>query len=390
MNVVFCRYKNICEPDYIDALRKLGINIVEVYINEIRANSLEEKAEALGEIIRKNTPIFVFLINFFPYVSIVCDSLKINYVSVSVTCPMMEIFNVTVRNKCNKIFLFDYEQFLSVKDENPAGIFYLPLGVNVERMDVATKEVTGFKYDVSFVGSLYNEKDPFAELNLTEENKLRYETLMHEQISTSAYGQDYLESEITDDDVTAIKDGATNFYSSSLSVRNMDRYVAINNYLSPHMTYLERIKILNAIAENISPNNIHLFTKSDSSRLKNVVVHGGVETLKEMPQVFKASKINLNITTRSMKTGLAQRIWDVLGAGGFLITNYQEEIPEYLEIGKHLDVYEDAKELSEKLKFYLKNEERRQEIAANGYQYVKETSTTLNRVMSIITAISNK
>ena len=49
MNIIFCRYKNVCEYDYIDAFKKLGVNVVELNINDIRANSIEEKAEILEE-----------------------------------------------------------------------------------------------------------------------------------------------------------------------------------------------------------------------------------------------------------------------------------------------------------------------------------------------------
>ncbi|MBQ6416708.1 MAG: hypothetical protein IJJ65_10720, partial [Butyrivibrio sp.] len=121
-----------------------------------------EKAQKLGEIFARSTPMFVFSINYFPYISIVCQGLGIKYVSISVTCPMVEIYNTTIRNSCNRVFLFDHEQYLSVRDENPEGIFYLPLGAGVSRMDTAVGELEEerYLYDVSFVGSLYNEKDP--------------------------------------------------------------------------------------------------------------------------------------------------------------------------------------------------------------------------------------
>ena len=71
--------------------------------------------------------------------------------------------------------------------------------------------------------------------------------------------------------------------------------------------------------------------------MEDVIVHGGVDTLKEMPKVFRQSKINLNLSTRSIKTGIPQRVWDILGAGGFLITNYQNELNKYFEIEKNGD-----------------------------------------------------
>lgn len=386
MNIVFGRYRNVCEVDYIEAFKALGINVVELNLSEVGGKELEERANALGEIFRKNTPMFVFTINYFPYISLVCKSLNILYVSVSVTCPMMEIYNTTIRNSCNRVFLFDKAQYESIYKENEAGIFYLPLGSDVERMTALLSDETCI-YDVSFVGSLYNEKDPFATLNLSDSEVEAFENLMNRQIKERAYGQDLLESEITDKDVERIKEAAKDFYSSALSVFNIDRFVAINNYLSPHMTYLERVRVLNEIA-NKCKGEIHFFTQSDVSALKGVNCHGGVSTLEEMPLVFRQSRINLNITTRSIKTGIAQRVWDVLACGGFLITNYQDELPDYFDLGKDLVAYENDDELSELVNYYLAHEDERREIAENGHQKVASCGKVLDRVMTIIRCIA--
>ena len=407
MNIVYCRYRNVCEPDYIDAFRALGINVVECFINELECQSLDEKAQKLGEIFAKSTPMFVFSINYFPYISIVCQGLGIKYVSISVTCPMVEIYNTTIRNSCNRVFLFDYEQYLSVKDENPEGIFYLPLGAGVSRMDAAVGELMDgnsesdgyghdgengggaagqrdrYLYDVSFVGSLYNEKDPYLELNLSDVDKEYFENLIREQMTLTASRQDFLEKSITLTDVEKIKIGAKDFYPSDLSVRNIDDFVAVNNYLSPHMTYLERVKILNFLAED-GGVKVDLFTKSDTGKLKGVTCHGGVESLKGMPQVFYQSRINLNLSTRSIKTGIPQRVWDVLGSGGFLITNNQKELGDFFEIGKHLVVYESLDELRELVHYYLEHDDEREAIASAGYELVKSQGTVFSRVLTMI------
>lgn len=391
MNIVFCRYRNICEPDYIEAFKALGVNVVEVFINEIKASSLGEKAEKLGEQVRKATPMFVFSINYFPYVSIVCQSLGIKYVSISVTCPMVEIYNNTIRNSYNRVFLFDRQQYLSICDENPAGIFYLPLGAAVSRIDAVLEDADPvYKYDVSFVGSLYNEKDPLWNPKdahpLAKEKSDYFEGIIRQQIDMSASGQDYLEEQITTEDVAWIKEVAQDFYPSDMCVRNIDGFVAVNNYLSPHMAYLERIKLLNMLAGQ-GGYGVHLFTKSDTSRLRGVETHGGVETLREMPQVFFQSRINLNLSTRSIKTGIPQRVWDVLASRGFLLTNYQAEIPEYFKVGEHLAAYESADELKELVSYYLEHEDEREAIAEAGYELVKAEGTVLNRVMGIIKKI---
>ena len=45
-----------------------------------------------------------------------------------------------------------------------------------------------------------------------------------------------------------------------------------------------------------------------------------------MPYVFRNSRINLNITLRSIKSGIPLRCMDIYGAGGFLLSNYQTDL----------------------------------------------------------------
>ena len=82
--------------------------------------------------------------------------------------------------------------------------------------------------------------------------------------------------------------------------------------------------------------------------------------------------MNLNFSSKPIRSGLPLRFWDILGAGGFLLTNYQSEIPEYFEIGKDLEIYASEKELTDKIRYYLEHEEERAEIARNGYEKAKE------------------
>ena len=94
-----------------------------------------------------------------------------------------------------------------------------------------------------------------------------------------------------------------------------------------------------------------------------------------MPLIFYGSDINLNITAKSIRSALPLRIWDILGSGGFCLTNYQSEIPEFLTIGEHLDVYTSMDELEEKISYYLEHPAIRKGIAENGYQTVKNHHT---------------
>ena len=127
-----------------------------------------------------------------------------------------------------------------------------------------------------------------------------------------------------------------------------------------------------------------IYTGSDTSPLREVHTHGTIKTLTEMPKVFHLSKINLNMTVKSIQTGLPLRIFDILGCGGFLLTNYQAELPEYFEIGKDLEAYSSMDELIDKCAFYLEHDDIRADIARSGYEKVKQYHTYSHRIAEML------
>jgi spore maturation protein CgeB len=94
-----------------------------------------------------------------------------------------------------------------------------------------------------------------------------------------------------------------------------------------------------------------------------------------MPIIFNQSKINLNLTAKSIRSGLSLRVFDVLGCEGFLITNYQEELPEHFNIGEDIEAYDSLDDLIGKCEYYLGHEKERREIAHNGFEKVKKYHT---------------
>lgn len=391
MNAIFYRYDSICEPDYIDAFKAVGLTIIED--NSGMSDDslpLADKITRLGNLIADHMPLFVFSINFFPFIAMVCERVKVPYVCVSVDCPVLEIYNNAITSPYNRVFLFDKKQYESVASANPGCIFHLPLGAPTDRMSATIKDAAGYDYDISFIGSLYTEKDPYSSIKLSKAIKRSLEDKMLRQLDENIYGMDYLEKNITEDEISSIKEADPNFYSSKLSIRNLDRQVAIDDYLGYHITVLERKRLLNTLAENIGDRRLDLFTTSDTSGLSPLIRNRGIaKSFTEMPIIFKKSRINLNTTMRSIRSGLPQRIWDILACGGFLLTNYQPELDDFLTPGVHLETYRSVDELVEKATYYLEHDEEREAIALNGYRKVCSEDSVLHRVISIIKIINS-
>lgn len=150
--------------------------------------------------------------------------------------------------------------------------------------------------------------------------------------------------------------------------------------LEPSVSALERQQTMKLLGSRFPVN---LYTGSNTKGLP--VINGGtVKTLTEMPLIFHYSKINLNITSKSIRSGLPLRIFDILGCGGFLLTNYQPELSDYFTPGYDLVCYSSEDELLKKTEYYLSHEKERIEIAQNGLQTVTQYHNYPERLLQII------
>ena len=391
MNILIYRYGSICEPDIIEAFRKLQLNVIEETTEMTNKGLLpSDQVKLVKEAIEQHHPMFVFSINFFPAIADICQIYGVKYLCWTVDCPVPELYSKSVQHSTNRIFLFDKAQYETIHPYNPEGVYYLPLAAATERFDrvvesITQEDVKKYSSDISFVGSLYIEKNPLRNLA----SKLPEFTTGYingvVEASLKVMGYNFMEETITDDLVKELKKTDSNFYAPKDSLINTDRFIAAHSYLGMQAAEKDRIRTLNTLAQYF---NVDLYTRSDVSELKNVHVHGGVKTLTEMPKIFNISKINLNMTIKPIQTGLPLRIFDIMGCGGFCMTNYQAEIPELFEIGADLEAYGSLEELADKCSYYLTHEDERRQIALNGYRKVKEYHGYVNRMVEMIRAIN--
>jgi len=304
----------------------------------------------------------------------------------------MELFSKSIQNPCNRVFVFDKAQYQTLAKYNPDGIFHLPLATNVARWDevnsaITAEDITKYSSDISFIGSLYEEKNPFLAIhNLSPHSKGYIEGLIHAQ--SNVYGYNFIEASLCNSVVTELKEKLpTLFLKEENSVANTDSYVAAHQIIGMHAAYLERINTLKMLGQHF---DIALYTQSSAKDLKDcpsIHLKGTAKTLTEMPKIFRLSKINLNMTIKPIQTGLSLRVWDILGAGGFLMCNYQEELMEHFTPGEDLEIYSSPEELLEKCRYYLAHDDIRTQIAQKGYEKVKKYHTYHSRVTDMIRTI---
>lgn len=309
---------------------------------------------------------FIFTFDYFPVISRIARRCGVKYVAWIYDCPHFTLYSKTIVNACNYIFCFDRMMCEQVEALGGKHVFYMPLAVNTRRMDALLgTEISQTEYihQVAFVGSLY-EKNMYDEIRFLPEYLRGYlEGIMTAQ--QQVWGYSLLEDVLTDSLVQQL----CQFVSLNKDVRYLfsDKDFLVD-ILNKKVTAQERIRYLEGAAKEYP---LDLYSSSPQNLSPSCRCHGYIAYEEGMPRVFRQSKINLNITLRSIGSGIPLRCLDIMGAGGFLLSNPQPELCSLFEPGRDFVYFENEADLLEKISYYLQHEEERMEIAVNGWKKVR-------------------
>ncbi len=365
---------------------KYNVSILEKY----DFDPLEDNApayEALEKELMEHTFDFVISYLFFPKISDICERLSINYISWTYDSPLVSLFHPSICNRHNYIFIFDHAEYMHLSEKKPPHLYYLPLGVNLSRtgaLNITPEDEADYSCDISFIGSLYEDNFYNSMIHLFPE---------HLALELKTYLMKNLCKWHTAKPWPATSPAVTEFIEQALQGGDWNSWDMDNSFyfgmliLTRKLAEMDRITVLNTLAEHFS---VELYTNSSTNHLNGVHINKGVNYYTQMNKIFYLSKINLNITLPSIETGLPQRIFDIMGSGGFVLTNYQAEIEDLFTIGHEIEVFHDLQELLEKCSYYLTHEKERLTIAMNGYKKVREHYSYTQRMQQILKTIEEE
>lgn len=368
----------------VKALEKKGHEVIW-YNKKIENHILDENfVKELAVAIATQKIDVVISFNFFSQVSLACQALKKIYVSWIYSCPHYYLESKTAFYEGNLIFVFDRAYANYFANKGFPNVFHLPLAVDPDEFK-RPKGNRRFGYDVSFVGSLYaNEKNYFEEIKGISQYWLGYVEAMCEA-QTKVYGYDLIRANIT-------KDMLLYFQNLIRFEAERDMTLSFEEFLvgmiQKKVTVLERSRYLKSLSEQFETALFTNTGEADAAKeLTNVKLCGPVSYYDQMPEVFRQSKVNINITLRSITSGIPLRVLDVLGSGGFLLTNYQEEIAEYFENKKEVVMWSSEEELLDLCGYYLRHETERKDIAKAGFEKVCNRfsyDVQVNKILEIV------
>jgi len=165
-----------------------------------------------------------------------------------------------------------------------------------------------------------------------------------------------------------------------------EKFAAIHVALA-ELTMNKRAKFITALKEL---NPVVYGDEHWKELVNGVELRGPVHNTKELPSLFAGSKVNLNVTAEQMPTAVNQRVWDVPGIGGFLLTDAQDDVLEYFEDGEDVAIYHNLDEAVDKASFYVANDSLRNKIAHKALIKIDREHRINHRLITIETVMSKR
>jgi spore maturation protein CgeB len=386
MKILFLDSPAFAKLDMLDAFHQSGITTDLFMHEDYRERNSASYEAAFDTAVEEKTYDFVFSFNYFPILAKCCQKHNLKYVSYVYDSPLVTLYSFTITCKTNYIFLFDRPIYEQLKNGGISTVYYLPLAANPSRLSTMTvpKEMLPqLQSEVSFVGSLYNE-DHLLYDRLVENVSPFTNGYLSAIIAAQqqVYGSFFIEELLTGDILKDLMQSVP--YDPNSDGIESPAYVYAHYFIARKMAELDRTRELDLLSQH---HEVRLFTNNPTPQLPKVKNMGSADYYDMMPLIFPHSRINLNITLRSIQTGIPLRAFDIMGSGGFLLSNYQEDFYNIFVPGEDCVLFSSDDEMLSLVDYYLSHEKERSQIAANGLGKVKEQHTYVHRVKTMLEII---
>lgn len=304
----------------------------------------------LMKYIHENKAEMVWCMDYLPIIARACNTEKIFYISWVLREQWNTLYSDTFKYPINFIFIGDKTIVDQFYPDNPGHIFYLPPATIVNDVEVIPDTVS-ISSKISINPNYYIKNDYSDYLK----GYIRGMVEAQQRV----YGYDFIPKLLT----------------QKIMVE-FDRILGSE----------ERGKDYNKVPLNILINNYicDIITQKDYTEIENYLKGLGIYY-----EGNNICAINVNITDRKWKSGISYDMLRTMGAGGFVLTNYQKDLELFFELGYEVVVYEDHKDLQEKINYYLVHSQERIEIASRGKKKIEESFSVYHRIEDIFYCLIN-
>lgn len=324
--------------------------------------------------IREQEIDMVFSLQFLPILSNVCEKLKIPYITWCYNDQVNKfLLSDSIYNNCNYIFHTDSKWVLKLQRLGVKRVFYLPWASGtIESGQVCTSSTEPALdiavFDTGNTESLHLYLEMLTRLDMRTRGFL--DGLI--QAQGSIYGFNFIENVLNDEIISGLQK-AVSFPNLRGSIVDMAELYAFQ-ILYPAVTKNELDSILK-ILDREEKFHTCFYTSCFPAYLKHIKQSDLPTDGLTFRDIYINNKINLLAAPREIQNGIPVQAMDIMGCGGFLMTNFQNDYLQYFEPGTDYIYYESTDDIVDKLKYYLQHEEERITVSRNAFQKIRQNHT---------------
>lgn len=367
MKVFFAGSETMQIPNIPISLGKMGYEVVLYEKSMEYVEEHEEEYESFGLFLQSQKPDVVISTIFFQIVAAYTHELGIKYAVYGMDSPHYAAW-VPEYPRLDNVYLFHFdsrevERFRKCGYTN---VTYLPLAAGVTWADTIHTSGTDrkkFGSAVSFVGGLYGD-NPFD----TCAGRLPQPVQEHiwNQLENSAFlwdGKERLQEGVSEELLRICQTVTPELCNPGFTME--DDYYFRQWTLARKLSNIERTLLFEQLAGQY---DFRLYTREKEVVPESIHRYPPVNAMTEQLKVFQSSGVNLNVTLRSIESGVPLRVFDILSVGGFVLTDYRKDAEELFREDEEIVMFRTPEEMMDKLAFYTTHETERKRIARNGHR----------------------
>ena len=292
----------------------------------------------------------------------------------------LENWNTGYVSPTTIMFLTDKLYMQDLRDSGLKKSFYLPLATNPARFSEGIVQYKDRLMDIVFVGKLDRDK-AYTYFNILKDrwnNKPDNFDEIFRKIINTYRNRPGLSIALISESTFSDHGFPLRFPSTEIKTLFYNSVEYMANVL--HRT--ETIKALKPFNITVCGGWEWLDVVDKRHYLNEVNYFSGLAS------IYKNAIINLNISRLQLMTALNQRLFDVPAAGGFLITDYREDVEELFDTGREIVCYRNIEELKSNIRYFQSHPEERRKIAESAKEKVMEKHTYEIRMSEMFKYVS--
>lgn len=379
-------YGKTKQRDIVCTLVKLGYEVEEYYGSQNDSCVVQQEIDELMTCICGNEITHLLSIHLLPNLSVAAYQTGICYITMLWDAPCLTMTTVYGRLDNVWVSTFDKMDYKRFREGGTKHVLYQPLTVDRDSViswDVKRKLAGFYMHEISFVGRLYEGNLYDRNVKYIPDNMQKYFTSIMEEAAFKWDGINRIYGTVSKEIIEYIKLVSPEFRLNNPYGISEESLFEIR-CLTRKIANIERICCLNLLAEQFS---LAFYT---DSRIEEGVISPKVEIMPPVEPgeaisiIYAGSKINLNISLKGIEQGTPLRIFDILGAGGFVLSSYCPETAELFEEDKEIVMFRTPEELIEKISYYLTHDAEREKIAAAGQKKVLSCYTHEKKLRELL------